>query len=86
MKCLWPGCELPAHNHSHRPGLREMFLGVYVRKITALSATADFQGRHTVWAACDDGTFWQFDPHHAEKPDAWMELPPIPQPEKKDGQ
>jgi hypothetical protein len=45
------------------------------RRIVTLTATADYTGRHTVWAVCDDGTFWQFDPHHAEATNAWIQLP-----------
>lgn len=50
------------------------------RRIVVITATADFQGRHTLWAVCDDGTFWQFDPHNANGAKAWEQLPSVPQP------
>lgn len=55
------------------------------RKITHLAATPAELGGHTdfVWAACDDGTFWEGS--YADKDGQWefewIQLPPIPQDE-----
>jgi hypothetical protein len=49
------------------------------RVIQHMTASVDYTGRHTVYIVCNDGTFWQFDPHT----DTYSEFLPVPEVESK---